>query len=70
MVGLKTIGEYINVCKETIARFIVDQPIFALYQDGGRRRGLVARTFWWGQLLTLDDLKALPDCYGVEGDGT
>jgi hypothetical protein len=69
-VGLKTIGEYINVCRETIARFIVDGPIFALCWDGGRRRGLVARTFWWEQLLTLDDPEALLDCDGVEGGET
>ncbi len=60
-VGLKTIGKYIDVCKETIARFIVDQPIFALCWDGERRRGLATRTFWWEQPLTLDDPEALPD---------
>jgi hypothetical protein len=69
-VGLKTIGEYINVCKETIARFIVDRPIFALCRDGERRRGSATRTFWWEQPLTLDDPEALPDCDGAEGDGT
>ncbi len=67
---LKTIGKYIDVRKESIARFIVDQPIFALCRDGERRRGLVACTFWWEQLLTLDDPEALTDCDGVEGDGT
>ncbi len=56
--------------KETIARFIMDQPIFALCQDGERRRGLATRTFWWEQPLTLDDPEALPDCDGAEGDGT
>ncbi len=69
-VGLKTIGEYINVCKETIARFIVDRPIFALCRDGERRRGSATCTFWWEQPLPLDDPEALPDCDGAEGDGT
>ena len=69
-VGLKTIGKYINVYKETNARLIMDQPIFALCWEGERRRGSVARTFWWEQPLTLDDLEALPDCDGVGGDRT
>jgi hypothetical protein len=68
-VGLKTIGEYIAVRRETIARFIVDRPIFALCWDGERRRGSATRTFWWEQPLTLDDPEALPDREGDEGDG-
>jgi len=68
-VGLKTISEYIAVRRETIARFIVDRPIFALCRDGERRRGSATRTFWWEQPLTLDDPEALPDREGDEGDG-
>ena len=45
-VGLKTIGKYIDVRKETIARFIVNRPLFALCRDGGRKRGSTRRTFW------------------------
>ena len=69
-VGLKTVSEYIAVRNKTIARFIVDRPIFALCRDGERRRGLATRTFWWEQPLTLDGPEALPDCNGVGGDGT
>jgi hypothetical protein len=69
-VGLKMISKYINICKETITRFIVDQPIFALCWDGERRRGSLTRTFWWEQPLTLDDPEALLDCDGAGGDGT
>ena len=68
-VGLKTVGEYIAVRIETITRFIVDPPIFALCRDGERRRGSATRTFWWEQPLTLDNSEALPDHEGVEGDG-
>jgi len=67
-VGLKTIGEYIGVRRETIARFIVDRPIFALCRVGERRRGSATRTFWWEQPLTLDDPEALPDRDEDEGD--
>jgi hypothetical protein len=68
-VGLKMVGEYIAVRVETIARFIMDQPIFALCRDGERRRGSATRTFWWEQPLTLDSLEALPNHEGVDGDG-
>ena len=69
-VGLKTVGEYIAVRIETIARFIVDRPIFALCRDGERRRGSATRTFWWEQPLTLDNSESLPDDEEVDGDGT
>jgi hypothetical protein len=46
-VGLKTIDHYIRVCQETIAWFIVDQPLFALCRDGGRRRSSTRHMFWW-----------------------
>ena len=67
--GQKTIGKYINFRRETIDRFIVDWPIFALCQEGERKRGSATRTFWWEQPLTLDDPEALPDREGDEGDG-
>jgi hypothetical protein len=54
-VGLKMINHYIGVRRETIARFIVDQPLFVLCRDGGRRRGSTHRTFWWEQPLSLDN---------------
>ncbi len=38
-VGLWMIDHYIGVCWETIACFIVDQPLFALCRDGERKRG-------------------------------
>ncbi len=49
------IDHYIGVRRETIARFIVDWPLFALCRDGGRRKGSTSRTFWWEQSLSLDD---------------
>jgi hypothetical protein len=36
-VELKTINHYIGVCRETIARFIVDRLLFAPCRDGGRK---------------------------------
>ncbi len=54
-VGLKTIDQYIGVCRESIARFIMDRPLFALCRDGGRRRGSIRCTFWREQPLSLDN---------------
>jgi hypothetical protein len=48
VVGLRTINHYIGVCRGTIARFIVDRPLFALCRDGERKRGLVRCTFLVG----------------------
>jgi hypothetical protein len=59
-VGLKMIAHYIGVCQETIARFIVDRPLFALCRDGGRRRGSKRCTFWWEQPLSLDNVGPPP----------
>ena len=59
-VGLNTINHYIGVCHETIARFIVDRPLFALCRDGERKRGSTHRTFWWEQPLSLDSAGPLP----------
>ncbi len=69
-VGLKTIDHYIGLCIETIARFIVNQPLFALCREGGRRRGLARCTFWWEQLLNLDNLETLPGYDEDKGDDT
>ncbi len=45
-VGLWMIDHYIGVCQETIARFIVNQPLFVLCWDGERKRGSLHHTFW------------------------
>jgi hypothetical protein len=58
-VGLWTIDHYIGVCWETIARFIVDQPLFALCWDGEKKRGSVHCTFWWEQPLLIDNVESL-----------
>ena len=59
-VGLETIDHYIGVRRKTIARFIVDRPLFALCRDGERKRGSTRCTFWWEQPLSLDGAGPLP----------
>ncbi len=69
-VGLQTIDYYIGVCWETIAHFIVDQPLFALFQDGERKRGSVRHTFWWEQPLSIDNVESLPGDNDNKGNDT
>jgi hypothetical protein len=59
-VELKTIDHYIGVQRETIARFIIDRPLFAPCRDGGRKRGSTRCTSWWEQPLSLDNAGPLP----------
>jgi hypothetical protein len=59
-VGLETIDHYIGVRRKTIARFIVDRPLFALCRDGERKRGSKRHTFWWEQPLSLEGAGPLP----------
>jgi hypothetical protein len=58
-VGLQMIDHYIGARWETIARFIVDGPLFALCRDGNRKRGSARRTFWWEQPLSIDVAESL-----------
>ncbi len=59
-VGLQTINHYIGFCQETIACFIEDRPLFALCQDGERKRRSARCTFWWEQSLSINVPETLP----------
>jgi hypothetical protein len=69
-VGLQTINHYIGARWETIACFIVDQPLFALCRDGNRKRGSARCTFWWEQPLSIDVAESLPGDKEDERDDT
>ncbi len=71
-VGLQTISHYIGVCRQHVASFIVNRPIFQICQEGLRRRGFSACQFWWEQPLDLETagLAAMAaDKEGVSDDG-
>jgi hypothetical protein len=53
-VGLKTITHYIGVCCQTIANFIINQPIYELCAGAVRKRGSPVQPFWWDQPMYLD----------------
>jgi hypothetical protein len=46
-------------CQETITRFIVDRPLFALYRDGERKRVSTHCTFWWEQPMSINIVELL-----------
>ena len=52
--GLHTINHYIEVRRNTILKFIIDRPIYALCGDAVRRRGTGNRQYWWEQSMELD----------------
>jgi hypothetical protein len=52
--GLHTIAQYMDVRRQTVANFIVNQPIWELYAGAVRRRGSPIQPFWWDQPMDLD----------------
>jgi hypothetical protein len=53
-VSLKPISHYVGVWRQTVANFIVNQPIYELCAGAVRKRGLPVQPFWWDQLINLD----------------
>ena len=56
--GMHTIEHYIDVRRETIAKYVVNRSIHAECQGIDRRHGLVPRRWWWWweQRMCLDDV--------------
>jgi hypothetical protein len=52
--SLHTIAHYMDVRRQTVANFIVNQPIWELCAGAVRRRGSPIRPFWWDQPMDLD----------------
>jgi hypothetical protein len=52
--GMATMQHYIQKCRATIAIYIADCPILEACQQGGRKRGLQQRQWWWEQGMCLD----------------
>ena len=49
--GMKTIAKYIQVCRQTIAMYVVTRPILTACVGGERS---MQRQWWWEQLMCLD----------------
>jgi hypothetical protein len=56
--GLRTIGEYIQKRRDTIAAYVVERSIFRDCMDSERKRGSVPRKWWWEQEMDLDAYNA------------
>ncbi len=52
--GLQTIARYMDVRRQTVTDFIINQPIWELCAGSVRRRGLPIQPFWWDQPMDLD----------------
>ena len=54
--GMHTIQQYIDVRRETIAKYVVGRSILAECQGADQRRGSVPWRWWWEQSMGLDDV--------------
>ncbi len=54
--GMHTFQHYINVQRQTIARYVVDCSIFAKCRAADQRRGSIPRLWWWEQGICLDNI--------------
>jgi len=63
--GLRLIAHYVDVRRQTIARFIVNRPIFDCIREGGRRRGTSPCQWWWEQSMDLDAASAEANALAV-----
>jgi hypothetical protein len=52
--SLETITHYMGIRRQTVANFIVNQPIWELCEGAVRKRGSSIRPFWWDQPMDLD----------------
>jgi hypothetical protein len=52
--GLRTIGEYIDICRQTIAVYVATRPILGKCEQGVRKRGAIPHRWWWEQKMSLD----------------
>jgi hypothetical protein len=48
------IEDYIQICRQTIAMYIANRPIFNECRQGEHKRGAIPHRWWWEQPMDLD----------------
>jgi hypothetical protein len=51
---MKTIAEYIQIRRQTIAVYVATRPILQECRQGEQQRGVVPHRWWWEQPMDLD----------------
>jgi hypothetical protein len=57
--GMKTIMEYIQICRQMIGVYVATRPILQECRQGKQQRGTVPHRWWWEQPMDLDVLDVL-----------
>ena len=52
--GMKTMEEYIRICRQTMTTYIATHPILAECRRGERKKGAVPHQWWWELPMDLD----------------
>ncbi len=52
--GMKTIEEYIQICRQMIAMYVATRLIFYECRQGECKRGAIPHRWWWEQPMDLD----------------
>ncbi len=51
---MKTMAEYIRICRQTIAAYVATHPILAKCRRGERKKGAIPHQWWWELPMDLD----------------
>ena len=66
-VGLRNIDHYVEVRRQTIAKFVVNRPVFDFCVNAERLRGSSPRQFWWEQSMDLEEARVAAGAATVVG---
>jgi hypothetical protein len=51
---MKTIAEYVQIHRQTIAVYVATRPILQECRQGKQQRGAVLHWWWWEQPMDFD----------------
>ena len=57
--GLHTIAHCVQVRRQSIAKWLVDRPMFEMVQGIERRHGTTPCQFWWDQPMDLNKARGV-----------